>query len=172
MVSTRVCTAGSLTVDNSRNAAPHFHSENTRGDADAGFRETSGSLSARKTGETALPWRGTSPPGIVRGTAAARRPREPEQAEQRAKSGYFSCRLLLRCGDYVCPLICAETRQLGPLSARPGRSVGLWVCGSRASRYVLSFITGLSRTLFALPSPSLPATEGPLVTNSAALEYE
>lgn len=114
------------------------------------------------TGKTVktLPWRGTSPPGIVRGTAASLLAAWSRRG--RATSGYFSCRLLLRCGDYVCPLICAETRQLGPLSARPRRSVGLWVCGSsRASRYVLSFITGLSRTLFVLPSRSM--RERPLV---------
>lgn len=58
----------------------------------------------------------------MRGTAAAR-PWPARGREGRATSGYFSCRLLLRCGDYVCPLICAETRQLGPLSAQ-------WVSGS------------------------------------------
>lgn len=75
-----------------------------------------------RTAEEGLPRRGTSPPGIVRGTAAAR-PWSARGRGGRATSGYFSCRLLLRCGDYVCPLICAETRQLGPLSAQ-------WVSGS------------------------------------------
>lgn len=75
-----------------------------------------------RTAEEGLPRRGTSPPGIVRGTAAAR-PWPARGRGGRATSGYFSCRLLLRCGDYVCPLICAETRQLGPLSAQ-------WVSGS------------------------------------------
>lgn len=74
------------------------------------------------TAEERLPRRGTSPPGIVQGTAAAR-PWPARGRGGRATSGYFSCRLLLRCGDYVCPLICAETRQLGPLSAQ-------WVSGS------------------------------------------
>lgn len=96
------------------------------------------------------PRRGTSPPGIVRRTAAANR--GGHAAEEPATSGYFSWRLLLRCGDYVCPLICAETRQRGPLSVPSRRRVGLWVFGSRAGPVRPIIYHGVSRTFFVLPS--------------------
>jgi len=71
-------------------------------------------------------------------------PKPRQKRQQRATtSGYFSWRLLLRCGDYVCPLICAETRQRGSLSV-PSRRCSQWVSGSSGlglTRYVLSFIT-------------------------------
>lgn len=72
-----------------------------------------------------------------------RRRAEATAEEAATTSGYFSWRLLLRCGDYVCPLICAETRQRGPLSV-PSRWCSEWVSGSSGlgpTRYVLSFIT-------------------------------
>lgn len=82
-------------------------------------------------------------------------PKPRQKRQQRATtSGYFSWRLLLRCGDYVCPLICAETRQRGPLSAPPRRrsGVGLWVFGSRADPVRPIIYHDVSRTFFVLPS--------------------
>lgn len=90
-------------------------------------------------------------PGIVWTTAAADRGRGRREAA--TTSGYFSWRLLLRCGDYVCPLICAETRQRGPLSVPPRH--GEWVSGSSGlgpARYRPIIYHGVSRTFFVLPS--------------------
>lgn len=113
------------------------------------------------TAEERLPRRGTSPPGIVRGTAAAR-PWPARGRGGRATSGYFSCRLLLRCGDYVCPLICAETRQLGPLSAQ-------WVSGSAGLLGPPGMLYHLSPGAFThtFRSASRSTRERPLVSEAS-----
>ncbi|KAG7202732.1 hypothetical protein KM043_009906 [Ampulex compressa] len=138
-------------------------------EAHAFFEECSCRSRDGKRASRPRPSRGTSSPGIVRRTAGGGAAGVKQKRQQRAKSGYFSWRLLLRCGDYVCPLICAETRQRGPLSVAPRRSVGLWVFGSRASRYVLSFITRFHAHFSPCPQNDPPAVFSCLSTEEQSL---